>query len=441
MTGTRSQQRIAAPYYHSEHLVRNPYKPSDGKYAMHVLIVSEYWSPDEQGGGERSAQTLAAGLVKQGWRVSVLTSIVPGLPAEANMDGVRVLRRITTGRPGSIPGNARRLFFVSSAAKAVLLFLTSEPVDIIHLMNTSSIPLARRLRPRVRCPITAHLNSAVPFCPKGDRIRHGAECNVVCSWNEFVPCYLSSRGLGKLNATPLLRYNPLAWLVLYFRYRTYRSALRSVAGWVPIGSGLVSLLRQHGVSAPIRLLPNPVDTRALEALPLPRPGKRIVVGFVGAITEAKGARVLGEALCDLNVTLHVAGTGPLEGELRRLLGDKVRFFGQVKEDKLPAFYAAVDVVVIPSLCAEAFGRVAVEAMAAGREVIASDIGGLKDILGKVGTLVPPGDATRLRESIQRFRVRPAVSRSLRRTVVATYPPPVLCRSLATSLSDAINAHR
>ena len=58
----------------------------------------------------------------------------------------------------------------------------------------------------------------------------------------------------------------------------------------------------------------------------------------------------------------------------------------------------------PSICVETFGLVVLEAMVAGRPVIASRIGGLADLVvdGMTGLLVPPGDALALRDAIQRL---------------------------------------
>ena len=60
--------------------------------------------------------------------------------------------------------------------------------------------------------------------------------------------------------------------------------------------------------------------------------------------------------------------------------------------------------LVPSVCPETFGLVALEAMAAGRAVIASHIGGLPDVVvdGETGMLVPPGDPLALQNAIQRL---------------------------------------
>jgi glycosyltransferase involved in cell wall biosynthesis len=81
------------------------------------------------------------------------------------------------------------------------------------------------------------------------------------------------------------------------------------------------------------------------------------------------------------------------------LEKNVRFLGWRQD--IPAILHASDLVVVPSQ-AEPFGRVALEAMAAGRPVIGTRAGGLPDIVadGQTGRLVPPGDPTALAKAIQ-----------------------------------------
>jgi glycosyltransferase involved in cell wall biosynthesis len=147
----------------------------------------------------------------------------------------------------------------------------------------------------------------------------------------------------------------------------------------------------------------------IEAGPPPRPlpgAPRLAV--VGRLIPIKGHDVLlralavaREALPDL--TLEIAGDGPLEAELRvsvaRLgLGDVVSFLGRVAPAG-PVFERA-ELVVVPSF-GEGFGMVALEAMERGRPVVASDVGGLPEIVdhGRTGLLVPSGNAEALGAAI------------------------------------------
>jgi D-inositol-3-phosphate glycosyltransferase len=88
--------------------------------------------------------------------------------------------------------------------------------------------------------------------------------------------------------------------------------------------------------------------------------------------------------------------------LRAELGveDFVTFLGAQSQNALPLYYSAAQVVVVPSRY-ESFGLVALEAMACGAPVIASDVGGLATLVrdGRTGFLVPDGDAAALADRI------------------------------------------
>ena len=123
---------------------------------------------------------------------------------------------------------------------------------------------------------------------------------------------------------------------------------------------------------------------------------------VGRLIPIKGHDVLLRAVAQArrvvrDLTLDVAGSGPLEDDLRAQaaaldLGEVVRFVGHVAT--VP--YAESTIVVVPSY-GEGFGMVALEAMERGRPVIASAVGGLPEIVadGETGQIVPAGDVQAL----------------------------------------------
>ena len=136
------------------------------------------------------------------------------------------------------------------------------------------------------------------------------------------------------------------------------------------------------------------------------------IGYAGRLADHKGVDVLLEAVAGLSDTeLVVAGAGPAEAALhdraaRSDLAGRVRFLGPLQGEALAAFYQGLDVLAVPSRTTaawvEQFGRVAVEAMAYGVPVVASDSGALPDVVGDAGLLVPPDDAVALREALDRM---------------------------------------
>jgi D-inositol-3-phosphate glycosyltransferase len=92
----------------------------------------------------------------------------------------------------------------------------------------------------------------------------------------------------------------------------------------------------------------------------------------------------------------------------------VRFLGAQPQERLPAYFAAADVVAAPSHY-ESFGLVALEALASGAVVVASRAGGLALTIedGRSGLLAPPGDHHALAEQIVRALEDPALAAALR----------------------------
>src|SRR3989441_9765648 len=105
-----------------------------------------------------------------------------------------------------------------------------------------------------------------------------------------------------------------------------------------------------------------------------------IVLLVGRIVPHKGIEHFIEAARDVpDAQFLIAGEGPLLGAMKRLVATlgvaaRVRFLGRVSEENLPKVYAACDVFVLPSVSRlEAFGIVALEAMATAKPLIIADI--------------------------------------------------------------------
>lgn len=137
-----------------------------------------------------------------------------------------------------------------------------------------------------------------------------------------------------------------------------------------------------------------------------------VVGTVSRLRHEKGVDLLVRAAILLRAThpvrLVIVGAGPEEARLRVLaapLGEAVHFVGH--QEDLSVWYSLLDIVVIPSR-KEALPRVALEAMAAARPIIASRIGGLPEAVneGVTGLLVEPEDAEALASAMRGLMADP-----------------------------------
>lgn len=170
-------------------------------------------------------------------------------------------------------------------------------------------------------------------------------------------------------------------------------------------------LRQvAGVSRPI-LLAGPVVAQAPATVAVSgRADGRLGITCIARLSPEKGLDVLLQAARPVlaeraDAELLIAGDGPLRAALARQagalgLGDRVRFGGAFDHARLAEIMDLTDILVLPSL-SEGLGYVILEAMAYGKPVVATDVGGVPELVahGRTGLLVPPRDATGLAEAL------------------------------------------
>jgi glycosyltransferase involved in cell wall biosynthesis len=137
--------------------------------------------------------------------------------------------------------------------------------------------------------------------------------------------------------------------------------------------------------------------------------KRVIL-YTGRITEKKGVQYLLKAFSlayrqSPELVLVFCGRGEMEPELRTMsqelgLSGRVFFTGPIPHLDLPPYYAMCDVLAVPSTY-ENLGLSPLEAMSTGRPVVASDTGGLPEVVEdmKTGLLVPPGDPQAMAEAL------------------------------------------
>ena len=183
-----------------------------------------------------------------------------------------------------------------------------------------------------------------------------------------------------------------------------RIALRRAAAVHTCNDAAGEILHRKGLRGPAVNLGLGVDVEEFRPATHCTSAPPYRVGYVGRLEPHKGVETLVAAIEALpDVTLEIVGDGPerralAEHVATRGLGGRVSIRGYAHDD-LPLVYQRFDVVVVPSLTTaswiEQFGRVAVEAMATGVPVIASDSGALPEVVGDAGVLVPPGDVAAL----------------------------------------------
>lgn len=169
---------------------------------------------------------------------------------------------------------------------------------------------------------------------------------------------------------------------------------------VAVSSAVAAYARDVEHLGDVRVIPNGVD---LDRFGPHHAGDGTRVLAIGRRVPQKGFDVLVDALPD-GMTLAIAGEGPWTTDHPR-----VRLLGR-RED-VPALLAEADILAVPSRW-EGFGLAAAEGLAAGVPVVASDVDGLREVVGDAGVLVPAEDRVALRAALVRLRDDPGLREEL-----------------------------
>ena len=237
---------------------------------------------------------------------------------------------------------------------------------------------------------------------------------------------------------------PISWLERLI----YRLSSGAFAG----NAEAVDVLRAKGYSGRTWVIPQfGVDPTLFTPDPSPRPPKRpFTVGFAGRLRERKGAHLLVEALAALNddSRLELLAWGEEEPRIRALaaqrgVADRVTLRPAVPSDEVPAFLRTLDVAVMPSIEIESwkeqFGRVLIEAMACGVNVVGSDSGEIAHVIGDAGLVFKMGDSAALAACLRRLRDDPALRAELRERGLKRVQERYTQQALADQTVDAYRA--
>ncbi len=224
-------------------------------------------------------------------------------------------------------------------------------------------------------------------------------------------------------------------------YQVLRAADKVVVATLAEQSQLEFLY--HADPRKLITIPPGVDTRHF--YPIPGDEAKAVIGippgdkmmlFVGRIEPLKGIDTLIRAIASMHEKgllaqyphyLAIIGGDPgatgedMNAEMPRLqsmcqelgIGDLVLFLGKRSQNSLPYYYSAAEMVIVPSHY-ESFGMVALEAMACGTPVVASQVGGLAFLVqdGETGFVIPDDDPVALGDRLARLIAQPELRRKL-----------------------------
>jgi len=177
-------------------------------------------------------------------------------------------------------------------------------------------------------------------------------------------------------------------------------------------------------------------------------GPGAYVAYAGRVSPEKGVQVLVSAAARCpTLPIRIAGDYSAMPGLPRSAPGNVRFVGVLRGQALKEFYACARLVVAPSLCYEAFGLAAAEAMGFGLPVVGSRIGGLPEVIvhGRTGLLFEPGDAADLARKLKALwhdrATCESMGRAARDWVLTQYSPRAFLGRLLAAYERAVEINR
>lgn len=174
----------------------------------------------------------------------------------------------------------------------------------------------------------------------------------------------------------------------------------------------INVLRQKEYRGLLFKVTHGVDINAFHPREQPNlchqlnPGRKLIIGFVGALDEHKGVHHLIEALEGVECKLLLVGNGRFKDKLQQLSKLKkvdTEFILSASHLEVAHYMNCMDIFVLPSLTrpnwVEKFGRVLIEAMASGLSIIGSDSGEIPNVIGNTGLIFKEGDVSDLHNKI------------------------------------------
>ena len=214
------------------------------------------------------------------------------------------------------------------------------------------------------------------------------------------------------------------WLYRVGVKRVVRRHFRKLQGRIAVSLPAYQYISGH-FPADYRIIPNGIDVDEFaDADPFPhlRDGM-INLLFVGRLEKRKGLKYLLGAFSRLkwdwpNLRLLVVGAGTPDEDSYRIMGERnlkdVEFLGRVSDEDKSRYFKSADIFCSPATGRESFGIVLLEAMAAGKPVVATNIDGYASVItdGEEGLLVPPKKDEALADAIATLLGDPGLRASL-----------------------------
>jgi glycosyltransferase involved in cell wall biosynthesis len=362
---------------------------------MHIIVLNNYFYL--RGGSERVFHEEMGILEKNGHKVAAFCRAHPSDP-EYSLSKFFPKDIQTQKLSFSLKGlkTVFNLFYSNEAKEGLSGVLDSWPADIAHAHNIYgrlTISILDELAKR-NIPVVLTLHDYKLICPSYKLENRGAICEE-CRGFKFHNAIKNRCHKRSLLASGI--YSAESYFN-HFR-KSYTSKLAKL---ISPSKFLRNKFIEFGWEADhIEVVPNFLDAKLF----VPQFTKGTYFLYLGRLSGEKGVPTLLEAFSGLpeGARLVVAGTGPLESELRRIYDNSpsISFAGHISGDKLKQTIQESLAVVVPSEWYENAPMSVLEAMAYGKPVIGASIGGIPEMVkeGETGFLFDAGNTQELQKTL------------------------------------------
>ncbi len=360
---------------------------------MRVCVIAFAGYVHGIGGMQQHTVDLAAGLVRAGHDVEVITARHPDGLDVVDRAGVRW--HFVDAPPKHMDSLWRR-----GSLERFLQLHEAKPFDVVHGEGSSALELIR-----------TGVYPLVPVVPlfHGNFLGHARAARV-------------RAGAARRPRAVLSEVRGFVWLCgQHFPHGNWHS-FAACEAMVPSQQQFADTRRSHRLAADrLHVVPNGIDVELFKPLDRQRVRREVglpdglLIASVGRLSREKGVHHAVKALAELrglgrDASLVVVGDGAEHGRLERLarnlaVGDRVIFTGALNQEGVARYLGAADIFVFPTERDEAAPLVLPQAMACGLPVVASRIGGIVEVLDRPsapGVLVPPGDVASLVAALHRL---------------------------------------
>lgn len=349
---------------------------------MKICIISSLYFPYFVGGGEIVIKKISRELINRNHEIIILTAGPRDIIREEN--GIKIIE-IDAGNIYHPYEFYKKTFLVKplwhlidlfnlNAYFKILRILRNENPDVVHVHNYKGLsPLLFKAAKKLNIPVAFTLHGYSPICPRGTLVRSsGTICessNFICKAYNLIQTELIENNVDVLIAPS------------EFTLKTLHSN--------KIFTNTESFILRNPIEINKKRIKKNYDT--------------FDILFVGALSENKGIHILVDAFKEISsekFRLHIVGKGYLEKKLRGLaeIDKRIIFHGFKSGEVLKNLYENSNITVVPSLGLEVFGMTIIESFVNSTPVIASNIGGIPEIVkdNYNGFLFEPGDVDELR---------------------------------------------